>query len=229
MYIWEDTLSFKQGDIPPEAQGKDPSPKKIRTDYVSYGAWCYGNTIDLQRPEGGRCSYTIYQEFNGTERSITNATNPTRYTPYYDTDYNKQYPRFRVKAWLSNNNDFSPQDLEVHKMTAVMASLWEVKNDRLTHEELTNHPTDPYMQQPYPPNFWFIENGKITHSKLPEPKIFGTIYGDYKLVEVRIPQSVKTISNYAFWGTKLKYAKIASDCTYGAYSFPTDCDVDTYA
>lgn len=169
MYTYSSSLLFKQGDIPPEAEGEEPSPKKIRTDYISYGSWCYGNTIDLQRAEGVSCSYSIYQEFNGTERIITNVGNPTSYTPYYDTDYKKQYPRFRIKAWRANNDDFSPEDLAVHQMTAIMASLWEVKNDRLTHAELARRITGPYIQRPYPPHIWYVEYNRLTHTYLPAP------------------------------------------------------------
>ena len=52
--------------------------------------------------------------------------------------------------------------------------------------------------------------------------------GYENLTKIKIPESVKYIDHYAFWGTGLTEVTIASDCVYQDSSFPENCVINTY-
>lgn len=74
-----------------------------------------------------------------------------------------------------------------------------------------------------------------THHKGEYPQLFqnelvkmGTCLGCSNLKSVSIPASVRKITDYAFYGTKLKKVRIPNGCTYFEHSFPEACEIETY-
>ena len=75
---------------------------------------------------------------------------------------------------------------------------------------------------------WKIENDKLVNTDLPEVTPIGAFCNCVNLENVSIPESVKHIGPYAFYNTKLKKIKIASNCKYYDTSFPKDCEIEFY-
>lgn len=68
----------------------------------------------------------------------------------------------------------------------------------------------------------------LTHNMQTSVLRSGAFYNATNLIEVQIPESVKTIGRFAFAKTNLKKVKIASDCVYYDTSFPKDCEIEFY-
>lgn len=107
-------------------------------------------------------------------------------------------------------------------------ATWHVINNKLTHDDLPEPLTGNYIQAPYPPFWWYVENGRLKTPGLPAPAHTGAFYGCSQLATAHIPKSVKRIGEYAFAGTALTKVKIASDCTYYPTSFPDGCEIEFY-
>jgi len=108
-----------------------------------------------------------------------------------------------------------------------MSVTWTITGGQLTHEELPE-PIAETMTKPYPPGWWYVENGRLTHSALPPLPKAGAFCGCTSLRQVSIPESVKSIGEFAFADTALTRVKIAEDCTYYPTSFPDGCVIDFY-
>lgn len=80
----------------------------------------------------------------------------------------------------------------------------------------------------YEHSSWKIENDKLINTDLPEVTPIGAFCNCTSLTNVSIPESVNYIGPYAFYNTKLKKIKIASDCKYYDTSFPKDCEIEFY-
>ena len=105
---------------------------------------------------------------------------------------------------------------------------WYVENGRLTHDDLPA-PAEPMFIEPYPPGFWYTADGALTHAQLPEVFQFGAFLNCTKLKKAVIPESVKSIGEYAFSNTALTSVKIAGDCFYYDTSFPDGCEISYYS
>ena len=108
-----------------------------------------------------------------------------------------------------------------------MSVVRTVENNRLTHSSLPE-PITSVISEPYPPFWWYVSNGRFTHTGLPSPQGTGAFYGCSELEKVYIPESVKSIGEFAFAGTALTCVTIASDCIYSTSSFPSGCTVNFY-
>lgn len=85
--------------------------------------------------------------------------------------------------------------------------------------------------KPYPNGKWYRDtNGALKNRGLPDALIDyqGAFNKCTNLVEVTIPETVKSIGRYSFRETNLKSVKIARDCTYYDTSFPSDCRIYFY-
>lgn len=80
----------------------------------------------------------------------------------------------------------------------------------------------------YEHSSWKIENDKLVNTELPEVIPIGAFCNCVNLENVSIPESVNYIGPYAFYNTKLKKIKIASNCKYYDTSFPRDCEIEFY-
>ena len=80
----------------------------------------------------------------------------------------------------------------------------------------------------YKHSSWEIVNGVLTNVDIPTTNPIGAFCNCVNLENVSIPESVKHIGPYAFYNTKLKKVKIASDCVYYDTSFPRDCEIEFY-
>lgn len=80
----------------------------------------------------------------------------------------------------------------------------------------------------YEHSSWKIENDKLVNTDLPEVIPIGSFCNCVNLENVTIPESVNYIGPYAFYNTKLKKVKIASNCVYYDTSFPRDCEIEFY-
>ncbi|MGB4093212.1 MAG: leucine-rich repeat protein [Ruminococcus flavefaciens] len=108
-----------------------------------------------------------------------------------------------------------------------MSVQWTITGGRLTHEELPE-PIAETMTKPYPPGWWYVENGRLTHSALPPLQKAGAFCGCMSLRQVSIPESVKSIGEFAFADTALTRVKIAGDCSYFPSTFPENFTIMTY-
>lgn len=108
-----------------------------------------------------------------------------------------------------------------------MSVKWTITGGRHTHEELPGAIAKT-LTKPYPPGWWYVENGRLTHSALPPFPKAGAFCGCTSLRQVSIPESVKSIGEFAFADTALTRVKIAGDCTYYPTSFPDGCVIDFY-
>ncbi len=134
--------------------------------------------------------------------------------------------------WKVVNNKLThndlPEPLTGNYIQPPYPPFWWYANDgNLTHDGLPE-PISAIMSEPYPPFWWYVENGRLTHAGLPEPLIDGAFSGCSELRAVSIPRSVKSIGANAFSGTALKRVRIASDCSYSKSSFPDGCVVEFY-
>lgn len=68
----------------------------------------------------------------------------------------------------------------------------------------------------------------LTHNMQTSVLRSGAFYNATNLIEVQIPETVKSIGRFAFANTKLKKVKIASNCKYYDTSFPRDCEIEFY-
>lgn len=109
-----------------------------------------------------------------------------------------------------------------------MNATWEIVNNALTHEDLPE-PLSSIMQPPYPPFWWYIDNGRLTTNTLPTLVMRGAFAHCKSLDVAHIPESVKSIGEYSFRNTALSSVKITSDCTYSVTSFPEDCEIEYYS
>ena len=228
MYTVELPLIFVQGTIPPEQPGEEPSQKYIRTDFVLYDkTWVYNNTVNFKKGDkNAACDLYEYYDSNPL-RTLVSSGMPMSYIPFYDAENHVQSDRFRCRL-SRGTSDFHPEDLTVNEMTTVYASKWKIQNGRFAHDELAPCDTTPYFQPPYPPNFWFIDEDKITHSQIPETIYQGAFCDCVNLKKVIIPPSVKYIGEYAFYNTALTAVTIARDCTFFPTSFPPRCTINYY-
>lgn len=80
----------------------------------------------------------------------------------------------------------------------------------------------------YKHSSWEIVNGVLTNVDIPTINPIGSFCNCVNLENVTIPESVNYIGPYAFYNTKLKKVKIASDCKYYDTSFPRDCEIEFY-
>ena len=108
-----------------------------------------------------------------------------------------------------------------------MSVVWTVENNRLTHSSLPE-PITSVISEPYPPFWWYVSNGRLTHTGLPSPQGTGAFYGCSELEKVYIPESVKSIGEFAFAGTALTNVRIAADCFFYDTSLPDGCEVSYY-
>lgn len=87
-----------------------------------------------------------------------------------------------------------------------------------------------WFKPPYPKLMMTMEPERC--DGMPSYRMITDNYAAFKnassLEEIVIPQSVKSIIDYAFYNTNLKSVKIARDCLYGEHSFPVDCIINYY-
>ena len=80
----------------------------------------------------------------------------------------------------------------------------------------------------YKHSSWEIVNGVLINVDIPTTNPIGAFCNCVNLENVSIPESVNYIGPYAFYNTKLKKIKIASNCVYYDTSFPRDCEIEFY-
>lgn len=80
----------------------------------------------------------------------------------------------------------------------------------------------------YKHSSWKIVNGVLTNTDAPAISPIGSFCNCVNLENITIPESVNYIGPYAFYKTKLKKIKIASNCVYYDTSFPEDCEIEFY-
>ena len=134
---------------------------------------------------------------------------------------------FRIVLCYSDNSNITPSEINACQAVVKEPALWEVEDGKLTHDDLPAPIESPFAP-PYPPFWWYVDNGRLVNSNLPAPVLRGAFANCKSLDTAHIPESVKSIGQYAFRNTALESVKIASDCTYSATSFPEDCEIEYY-
>lgn len=104
---------------------------------------------------------------------------------------------------------------------------WYIDGNELVTSTLPAPIESPFAP-PYPPFWWYVDNGRLVTNNLPTPVLRGAFANCKSLDTAHIPESVKSIGQYAFRSTALESVTIASDCTYSATSFPEDCEIEFY-
>lgn len=109
-----------------------------------------------------------------------------------------------------------------------MSSIqWTIQGEKLTHAQLPE-PITHTMNEPYPPYWWHIENGKLTTNGLPAPIVRGAFANCVNLDTAHIPHSCEEIGEYAFRNTALTSVTISEECVYADTSFPDGCEVNFF-
>lgn len=137
---------------------------------------------------------------------------------------------FRVVLKYSDNSDITPSEIATATSSMTTLPIWGVEDNRLVHDELPEPITGTLMQDPYPPFWWYVEDGdeRLQNRFLAEPSAQGAFYDCTQLKKVEIPETVKYIGEYAFANTALTTVKIARDCTFFPTSFPPRCIIQYY-
>lgn len=134
-------------------------------------------------------------------------------------------------TWIITNGRLTHSELPEPVAAAVSEPFppewWYITEGAMTHSALPP-PIASALEKPYPPGVWYIENGRLTHSALPSPPRSGAFCGCTSLRQVSIPESVKSIGEFAFADTALRKVKIARDCSYYPTSFPDGCVIEFY-
>ena len=156
-----------------------------------------------------------------TQITFTTGANDIYLVVYYTN--NSEY---NTRIMLNEGTVAQPYEAPTNVIPHV--GIWTVLDGRLMHSDLPEPLTGNYIQAPYPPFWWYVENGRLKTPALPAPAHTGAFYGCSQLATAHIPKSVKRIGEYAFAGTALTKVKIASDCTYYPTSFPDGCEIEFY-
>jgi hypothetical protein len=128
---------------------------------------------------------------------------------------------YRATIWETDNSllrDFVP----VYDKVNHVYGMYDMVNGVFYGSE-TEVPFNSADDMP----FRFVGD-TLTHNMQTSVLRSGAFYNTTNLIEVRIPETVKSIGRFAFANTKLKKVKIASDCEYYDTSFPRDCEIEFY-
>lgn len=137
-----------------------------------------------------------------------------------------------MSSWYLNNDNEIVQDDFPEPITYLTppypVSMWRLDsdNDLVT---LLLPEASPNFTPPYPASMWYLdENNKLMNSLLPNELKVGAFINCTALRNVSIPESVKYIGEYAFYGTALESVRISNACTYYPTSFPPGCVINFY-
>lgn len=137
-----------------------------------------------------------------------------------------------MSSWyLNNNNEIVQDDFPepiAYLTPPYPASMWRLDSDNDLVTLLFPEALDSFTP-PYPASMWFLdENNKLMNSLLPDELKTGAFINCTALKDVSIPESVKSIGEYAFYNTALKSVRISKDCIYYPTSFPAECEINFY-
>lgn len=139
--------------------------------------------------------------------------------------------------YLDSNNklthDNLPEPIDSLYSAPYPATFWRLDSNNiltLNSEDWSPFPEPmEYLAPPYPASMWYLdENNKLMNSLLPNELKVGAFINCTALKDVSIPESVKYIGEYAFYGTALESVRISNTCTYYPTSFPPGCEINFY-
>lgn len=165
--------------------------------------------------------YTNNSEYN-TRVMLNEGSSIEPYTA--PTRYFKDHWRL-INGELVRNSMPEPLD---YLTPPYPVSMWRLDsdNDLVT---LLLPEASPNFTPPYPASMWYLdENNKLMNSLLPNELKVGAFINCTALRNVSIPESVKYIGEYAFYGTALESVRISNACTYYPTSFPPGCVINFY-
>lgn len=127
--------------------------------------------------------------------------------------------------WTEGNpNLLTPQNSYDYQNRA-LGSWYMNYNDRIRNELI---PATLSWAKPYPYGKWYRDtDGTLKTRGLPDTLIDtqGAFSGVETLTEVYIPETVRRIGRYSFYGTSLTEVELPDECTYYSTSFPPGCIV----
>lgn len=220
-------LGLEQGSI--GSSGNTEDSTKVRSiGYIEISAFSRYATLSATSSTGK----SVLVDFIGYSSRDSSAIVCDLYwygSPYkFDITSYSGIKYFRVVLKYSDNSAFLPSEIATANAEIEYPPPWIVEDNRLTNIDLPEPLTGNYIQAPYPPFWWYVENSRLKTPGLPAPTHKGAFYGCSQLATAHIPKSVKRIGEYAFAGTALTKVKIASDCTYYPTSFPDGCEIEFY-
>lgn len=183
-----------------------PDQATITTKYIKGDAYNYystGSGGGQFNYEAGSDSIAFKFTFNLSTQVITlyNADGTVRWTSPAGLGYaTNAYAVEQLSSWVMSEN--GPVNSQLREAPDVMSS-------------------------PFPAQYWRITDGKLIHALLPGyvPPGEGAFKYASSLTKVTIPDGVKKIGNEAFRYSGLKKVELPEGCTYGADSFPADCEI----
>lgn len=140
--------------------------------------------------------------------------------------------------YLDSNNkltyDDLPETVDDLYSAPYPATFWRLDSNNIL--TLNSEDWSPFLEPiydiltpPYPATMWYLnKNNKLMNALLPDELITGAFMDCIALKSVSIPKSVKSIGEYAFYGTALESVRISKDCTYYPTSFPPGCAINFY-
>lgn len=111
------------------------------------------------------------------------------------------------------------------------ASFWKLdSSNKLEMFMLPEEISGDILTYPFPKSFWELDetDEKLNLFSIPEELYLGAFCECITLGEMKIPQSVKSIGERAFYHTNLIEVTIARDCTFYPTSFPVGCQINYY-
>lgn len=130
--------------------------------------------------------------------------------------------------WTEGKPNLLPEQAPYNFQNRALGSWYMDDNNKVNSGLL---PQTLEWGKPYPYGKWYRDtDGTLKNCGLPDTLIDyqGAFNKCTNLVEVTIPETVKSIGRYSFRETNLKSVKIARDCTYYDTSFPSDCRIYFY-
>lgn len=155
----------------------------------------------------------------------------------YDVDANSEVPdifeaatptdhawyRTSDPGWIELGSNPLTNQVKYNQELRNLAS-WHMDDNGEIKADIVPHTLE--WAFPYPYGKWYRDSdGTLKTRGLPDPLIndLGAFSGVETLMEVRIPETVRSIGRYSFHGTSLTEVELPENCTYYSTSFPPGC------
>ena len=134
------------------------------------------------------------------------------------------------QGYPSRDNDASTMAVQTAPFPKCLPGILEQTNQGYPTLSGVDTPSVLVQQKPYPRMCFGLDEEILEGYPGQDIELifFGAFSNVPTLIMVKIPKSVKYISDYAFYNTGLTGVRIARDCRVGEHAFPDDCTIEYY-